>query len=65
MTAGALSGAGRLAVSPLVRARKDESESIVLIHVGRSLCGHDGIVHGGLIATILDESMGRVVSHFS
>jgi hypothetical protein len=62
LTAGALAGAGRLALSPLVRARKDESESIVILHVGRSLCGHDGIIHGGLIATILDESMGRVVS---
>jgi len=60
LTAGALSGSGRLALSPLVRAKRDESESVAFIHVGRSLCGHDGIVHGGLIATILDEAMGRV-----
>jgi acyl-coenzyme A thioesterase PaaI-like protein len=31
------------------------------LHVGRSLCGHDGVIHGGLLATILDEAMGRVV----
>ncbi|KIY50837.1 Thioesterase/thiol ester dehydrase-isomerase [Fistulina hepatica ATCC 64428] len=59
LTAGVLRGPGRLAVNPLVRARKNESESMVLVHVGRSLCGHDGIIHGGLIATLLDESMAR------
>ena len=45
---------------PLVRARRDEGEAIVIIHVGRGLCGHDGIVHGGLLATLLDESLARI-----
>lgn len=60
MTAGALSGPGKLGIPPLVRAKRDERESIIVMHVGRSLCGHDGIVHGGLLATVLDEAMGRV-----
>lgn len=62
LTAGALRGPGRLALPPLVRARRDESEAFILVHVGRSLCGHDGIVHGGLLATLLDESLARIVS---
>ena len=62
LTAGALSGPGKLAVRPLIRVKNDESESWGFIHLGRGLCGHDGIVHGGLMATLLDESMGRVVS---
>lgn len=62
LTAGSLSGPGKLAVQPLVRVKNDESEAWGFIHLGRSLCGHDGIVHGGLMATLLDESMGRVVS---
>jgi len=62
LTAGALSGPGKLAVRPLIRVKNDESEALGFIHLGRSLCGHDGIVHGGLMATLLDESMGRVVS---
>lgn len=62
LTAGALSGPGKLAVRPLIRVKNDESESWAFIHLGRGLCGHDGIVHGGLLATLLDESMGRVVS---
>ncbi|PFH45670.1 hypothetical protein AMATHDRAFT_8827 [Amanita thiersii Skay4041] len=59
LSAGALRGPGKLAVPPLVRAKKDESESYVFVHVGRGLCGHDGIVHGGLLATVLDETLAR------
>ena len=62
LTAGTLSGPGKLALRPLIRVKTDESESWGFVHLGRSLCGHDGIVHGGLMATLLDESMGRVVS---
>ncbi|EJT96547.1 Thioesterase/thiol ester dehydrase-isomerase [Dacryopinax primogenitus] len=59
LTAGALRGAGRLAIPPLVFAKRDESEAKVFIHVGRGVCGHDGIVHGGLTATLLDEALAR------
>jgi hypothetical protein len=45
----------------LIRAKKDESESYAFLHLGRGLCGHDGIIHGGLLATLLDESLGRMV----
>lgn len=65
LTAGALRGPGRLALPPLVRAKKDESQAIVFIHLGRGLCGHDGIVHGGLLATVLDETLARVVRPLS
>jgi hypothetical protein len=65
LTAGALRGPGKLTLPALVRARKDESESIVLVHVGRGLCGHDGIVHGGLLATLLDEILARTVRSVS
>jgi hypothetical protein len=63
LTAGALRGPGKLAIPPLVRARNDESEAWVFLHLGRGLCGHDGIVHGGLLATIMDEALGRIVSN--
>lgn len=59
LTAGTLRGPSKLAVAPLVFAKDDESEAIVIIHLGRSLCGHDGIVHGGMVGTILDEATGR------
>ncbi|EJD37718.1 Thioesterase/thiol ester dehydrase-isomerase [Auricularia subglabra TFB-10046 SS5] len=57
---GALRAPGRLAVPPIVRARKDETEALAVIHVGRGLCGHDGIVHGGLLAMLLDEASARL-----
>lgn len=63
LTAGALRGPGKLALPALARAKKDESESIVFVHLGRGLCGHDGIVHGGLLATLLDETLARNVSY--
>ncbi|KAF6741933.1 mitochondrial protein [Ephemerocybe angulata] len=59
LTVGALRGPGKLALYPLLRVKKDESESMVFIHLGRGLCGHDGIVHGGLLATLLDETLAR------
>jgi hypothetical protein len=62
LTAGTLRGPGKLAFAPLVRCRKDESEIIAVVHVGRGLCGHDGIIHGGLLATLLDETLARTVS---
>ncbi len=62
LTASVLHGPGKLGVRPVVFAREDESEGLVVLHLGRSLCGHDGIIHGGLIATIFDESLARNVS---
>ncbi|KAJ1305361.1 hypothetical protein OPQ81_000376 [Rhizoctonia solani] len=59
LTSGTLRGPGKLAIPPLVFAKEDESEAIAIIHVGRSLCGHDAIVHGGLLATLLDETLAR------
>lgn len=68
MTAGALRGPGLFAVPPLVLAKTRagaaaeggaEGDSFVIVHAGRSLCGHDGVIHGGLIATICDEALAR------
>ncbi|KAL6299462.1 HotDog domain-containing protein [Sparassis latifolia] len=60
LTAGALWGPGKFALPPLVRCRKDNRESWNFVHVGRGVCGHEGIVHGGLLATLLDEGLGRM-----
>ncbi|KAI0740514.1 Thioesterase/thiol ester dehydrase-isomerase [Earliella scabrosa] len=60
LTAGTLKGPGKLAIPPLVRARHDSKENWVFIHVGRALCGHEGVIHGGLLATLLDETLARV-----
>ncbi|KAL1407318.1 hypothetical protein Q8F55_006740 [Vanrija albida] len=59
LTAGSLRGPGKLAIPPLAFAKNDETEAVLIVHLGRALCGHDGIIHGGLIATVFDESLAR------
>lgn len=38
------------------------ADAAAVIHLGRALCGHDGIIHGGIISTVFDESLARNVS---
>ena len=62
LTSSVLRGPSMFALPPLAFVKNNESSAIIVLHVGRSLCGHDGIIHGGLLATVLDESLGRNVS---
>ncbi|KAF9354100.1 hypothetical protein BGX34_011224 [Mortierella sp. NVP85] len=55
LTAGTLRGDNKLGVAPALFQSTDESQVVSVLHVGKSLCGHPNIVHGGLLATILDE----------
>jgi acyl-coenzyme A thioesterase PaaI-like protein len=48
--------------SPLCFYNKTFTELTSIIHLGKNICGHDGIIHGGLAATILDEALAGVVS---
>ena len=60
-SAGTLLGDGKLAVPPLqFRDRRGPlPKLVVLAHLGTDLCGHPGIIHGGLLATLLDEGLAR------
>lgn len=59
LTAGTLAGPGRIVVPPL-NFNEDGGKSLVSIfYLGEQLCGHPGIVHGGLLATLLDEGLAR------
>jgi hypothetical protein len=62
LAAGLLQGPGRIAVPPLMFARLDERSITTVIHLGRSICGHDGIIHGGAIAALFDDGLFRTVS---
>lgn len=59
MTSGALGGAGKLWVPPLCFIHKDGETAAILIYLGKDICGHPGIVHGGMLATLLDEGLAR------
>lgn len=60
-TGGTLLGDEKIVVPPLNFANTTaELPSLISIsHLGPSLCGHPGIVHGGLLATLLDEGLAR------
>ncbi|KAF9123506.1 hypothetical protein BGX30_001421 [Mortierella sp. GBA39] len=55
LTAGTLRGDGMLSVKPALFQSKDELQVTSVLHVGSDMCGHPNIVHGGLLATLLDE----------
>lgn len=58
-TGATLAGPGRITVPP-VCWMEDGGKSLVSIsHLGTDMCGHPGIVHGGLLATMLDEGLAR------
>ncbi|KAM5347890.1 hypothetical protein ACJ41O_007714 [Fusarium nematophilum] len=50
--------------TPSVDAARDPSrsitEAITLVSVGDGVSGYPGVVHGGFVASLLDESMGMV-----
>jgi len=59
LTAGTLAGPGRVTVPPMGFADGTGQTYVQVLHLGTDLCGHPGIVHGGLLATLLDEALAR------
>ncbi|KAI9819962.1 MAG: hypothetical protein M1827_006532 [Pycnora praestabilis] len=59
LTGGTLAGAGKIVVPPFTWCEKGGKSLVSILYVGTDLCGHPGIVHGGLLATILDEGLAR------
>lgn len=61
LTAGTLLGEGKLEVPPLNFNDKHAALPTLtqIMYFGPDLCGHEGIIHGGLLATMLDEGLAR------
>lgn len=61
LTAGTLMGPGSVPFPPLawLDAAGDRKEYVQISFAGEQLCGHPGIVHGGYLATVLDEGLAR------
>lgn len=57
-----LMGPGRIVVSPFTWIKTDGSSLIQISYLGLDLCGHPGIVHGGMLATMLDEGFANCCS---
>lgn len=59
LTGGVLLGPGRVAVPPYSWSEKEGKSLVSISYLGEDLCGHPGIVHGGFLATMLDEGLAR------
>ena len=57
LTAGTLLGPGKFPVPPIVFC--DDRQLVSISYVGTKMCGHVGMIHGGLLATMLDEGLAR------
>lgn len=57
LTAGTLLGHGKVPVPPLVFT--NPKCLVSLAYLGTDLCGHAGMVHGGMLATMMDEGLAR------
>lgn len=57
LTAGTLLGIDRITVPPLAFSKSDGSRYVSVIHLGSALCGHPGFIHGGMLATLMDEGL--------
>lgn len=58
LTAGSLTGPRMIPIPPYVFAERSGKSLIEIIYLGQHVSGHLGIVHGGLLATIIDEGLG-------
>ena len=58
-TGGTLMGEDKIPAPPLTFSTSDGTESVSIQYLGAALCGHPGVVHGGMLATLLDEGLAR------
>lgn len=57
LTSGLLTGEGKISIEPLKFQSKDKKRLYIFYHVGDRVQGHDNIVHGGFLATLIDEGL--------
>jgi acyl-coenzyme A thioesterase PaaI-like protein len=58
-TGGHLLQEDKLTVPPLVYVDGQGKELVCIVYLGTKVCGHPGMVHGGLLATLMDEGLAR------
>lgn len=62
LTDGVLARPGGILIKPVVFHNKRNNQNITFVHTGYKLCGYPFLVHGGVIATLLNESFKRNAS---
>jgi adenylylsulfate kinase len=59
LTGGPLMGPGRITIPPFSWTERGGKSYVQIAHIGTDLCGHLGIIHGGFLATMLDEGLAK------
>lgn len=59
LTSGALAGPGRIVVPPYVWVEENGKSLVSIMYLGSEVCGYPGLIHGGVLATLLDEGLAR------
>lgn len=57
-----LSKAGGILIKPIIFYNPETNETVTIIHAGYRLCGYPFIVHGGILASFLNETYKRNAS---
>lgn len=50
-----LYGPGGFSIDPVMFKNKNSGDTVTFLHLGMRLCGYPFIIHGGILATVLDE----------
>ncbi|KAL4871537.1 hypothetical protein BDV12DRAFT_163919 [Aspergillus spectabilis] len=56
---GPLAGPHKISTPPYVFTEINGNRMAMILHLGSDICGHPGIIHGGLLATLFDEALAR------
>ena len=59
LTGGTLAGPGMIVVPPYYWNDRRGESMVSIFYLGKDVSGHPGMVHGGLLATLLDEGLAR------
>lgn len=59
LTGSTLRGPNLVVVPPFAWNEEGGKSMVGISYLGRDLCGHPGIIHGGFLATMLDEGLAR------
>ncbi|PHH78087.1 hypothetical protein CDD82_3216 [Ophiocordyceps australis] len=57
LTANALAGPRRVPVPAIAWTQANGQSVALIVYAGPELCGHPGLLHGGFLATLLDEGL--------
>lgn len=60
----ALLGPGKIEGTPRAWTSDDQKVYIRIYYLGPNLCFHQGVAHGGLLATLMDEAFARCCAPF-